>query len=555
VRRFFRGILGYGVWLGGLALIAVHLSGYAQTIPSLPRLTSGAGSELDKLFGGKTSVTPTGEVVFEGAIDPDAFVLGPGDRLNLIFWQPTYQEYPCVVSGEGNIVVPYVGIQEIAGLTLTQARARLDSTVAATLRIGKISILLVEPRRFRVHVAGLVTNPGTYTVPATARVADAVDLAGGLRRERNFARGDTASRILASERRIEIWNPDGSRAGHADLLLFRQGGLTKANPYLRDGQTVYAKAPETFRQVGVFGAVGTSGSHEFVEGDCVADLIALGGGLAANADSSSVAVVAADGVRTPINLQIAGDRGTAFRLQSGDRVYVAGFPDTSRAGSVVVRGEIARPGGYPIIIGETTLREILQAAGGLLPSAAANSARLVRTTATDLVEPERFRVFQSSTMQMQPFKTDLELAAEFARWNYGTVVLDLTDAARDNSDGGNLRLHDGDVLEVPSNPLGVRVLGAVNHAGEVDWISGGKLGDYLSLAGGINKVGWKSRTVVIKARNGSRLQYQSSLPIDPGDVIFVPNKMQMTTWDLVKDFVAVTAQVVTIVLVIQNLGN
>ena len=551
MRRFFRGILGYGVWLGGLALIAVHLSGYAQTIPSLTRLSGGAGSELDKLFGGKTSVAPAGEVIFEGAIDPDAYVLGPGDRLNVVFWQPTYQEYPCVVSGEGNVIIPYVGIQDVAGLTLSQSREQISRTVAATLRISKVSVLLIEPRRFRVHVTGLVGNPGTYVVPGTARVADAIELAGGLAREHNFTHGDTASKVIASERRIEIWNPDGTGAGHADLLLFRQGGLKKANPYLRDGQTIHALSAETFRKVGVFGAVGSSGLYEFVDGDCVADLIALSGGLSANADSLSVSVVSTDGSQTPINLRIAGNH----RLQSGDRIYIAGFPDTSRTGSVVLSGEVARPGGFPIISGETTLRDILKQAGGVLPSAAANSARLIRHVTTDPVEPERLRVIRSSLMMTQPYVTDLALAAEFARWNYGTVVIDLTDAVRDNSESGNLKLKDGDVLEVPRHPLGVRVLGAVNHAGEVDWISGAKLNDYLRRAGGINKVGWKSRAVVIKARNGSHLQYQSSLPLDPGDVVFIPNKPQATTWDMIKDFVAVTAQVVTIVLVIQNLGN
>jgi protein involved in polysaccharide export with SLBB domain len=446
-----------------------------------------------------------------------------------------------------------VGVLSVARLTLTEARARLEAAVSAALRVGRITVSLTEPRRFRVHVTGLVEQPGTYVLPATARVADAVDLAGGLKSEKAFARGDTASKMIASERRIELSNPDGTRAGHADLLLFRRGGRLKANPYLRDGLTIHVPYPAgAFEQVGVFGAVPQSGLFEYVEGDEVADLIALGGGLAANADSSASAVIAASGRRTELDLRAAGESGLAYRLHPGDRLYVAGFPDTSRAGSVVLQGEVARPGGYPIVSGETTLREVLQAGGGLSTTAAANSARLIRKLPKDLVEPERFRVLRANLLNMPKpaYETDPELAAEFARWDYGTVVLDLTD-----SEGGNLRLQDGDVLEVPRNPLGVRVLGAVNNAGEVDWQPGGRLSHYLTMAGGVNKLGWKSRTVVIKARNGSHLQYQSSLPIDPGDVIFVPAKKQMTTWEMVKDFVAVSAQVATIALIIQNVGK
>jgi protein involved in polysaccharide export with SLBB domain len=554
VKRLFRSLLCFGVWLGALALASVHLSGYAQTVPSLTRSAAGAEQgEIEKLFGGRTAAVPTGETVFEGAVNPDEYVLGPGDRLNIVFWQPTFREYPTVVSGDGNVVIPLVGVLSVARLTLTEARARLEAAVSAALRVGRITVSLTEPRRFRVHVTGLVEQPGTYVLPATARVADAVDLAGGLKSEKAFARGDTASKMIASERRIELSNPDGTRAGHADLLLFRRGGRLKANPYLRDGLTIHVPYPAgAFEQVGVFGAVPQSGLFEYVEGDEVADLIALGGGLAANADSSASAVIAASGRRTELDLRAAGESGLAYRLHPGDRLYVAGFPDTSRAGSVVLQGEVARPGGYPIVSGETTLREVLQAGGGLLTTAAANSARLIRKLPKDLVEPERFRVLRANLLNMPKpaYETDPELAAEFARWDYGTVVLDLTD-----SEGGNLRLQDGDVLEVPRNPLGVRVLGAVNNAGEVDWQPGGRLSHYLTMAGGVNKLGWKSRTVVIKARNGSHLQYQSSLPIDPGDVIFVPAKKQMTTWEMVKDFVAVSAQVATIALIIQNVGK
>ncbi|MCX6601263.1 MAG: SLBB domain-containing protein [bacterium] len=559
MKRLFRSLLCFGVWLGVLVLASVHLSGYAQTVPSLTRSAAGADQgELEKLFGGRTAAVPTAETVFEGAVNPDEYVLGPGDRLNIVFWQPTFREYPVVVSGDGSVVIPLVGVQPVARLTLTEARARLEAAVSAALRVGRITVSLIEPRRFRVHVTGLVEQPGTYVLPATARVADAVDLAGGLKRERAFARGDTASKMIASERRIELSSPDGTRAGHADLLLFRRGGRLKANPYLRDGLTIHVPYPAgAFEQVGVFGAVPQSGLFEYVEGDQVADVIALGGGLAANADSSAAAVIAASGRRTELDLRAAGESGLEYRLHAGDRLYVAGFPDTSRAGSVVLQGEVARPGGYPIVSGETTLREVLQAGGGLLPTAAANSARLVRKVPKDLVEPERFRVLQANLLNMPKpaYETDPELAAEFARWDYGTVVLDLTDAQREGSERGNLRLQDGDVLEVPRSPLGVRVLGAVNNAGEVNWQPDGRLSHYLTMAGGVNKLGWRSRTVIIKARSGSHLQYQSSLPIDPGDVIFVPAKKQVTGWEMVKDLVAVSAQVATIALIIQNVGK
>jgi polysaccharide biosynthesis/export protein len=518
-----------------------------------------AKSGFGKLFGGKSPATPNGDVFFEGPIDPTEYVVGPGDRLSLVFWQPTYTDYSITINGEGDLTIPYVGRVPLAGLTLSQSRERIEAEVARALRIGRVTVSLVEPRKFRVHVTGLVRTPGTYVVSATNRVDDAITLAGGLSREPIFSHGDTSSVVTGSQRQIELLSADGKPIGHADLLLFGQAGMVKANPLLRDGETIHVPYPAgPTRQIGVFGAVHAGGMFEFAEGDNIPDVLALAGGLLPQADSSSVALVSANGNRLAVNLKNLADPDPV--LVPGDRVYVSSFPDTDRTGSVAVTGEVGRPGGYPIRIGSTTLRELIQMAGGILPSASAQSARLIRKTKPDPAEPERSRVLAASmgpTSVPAPNSgnVDAQLAAEFARWDYGTVVLDLTGAMQANNPAGDVKLQNGDVLEVPRTPLGVRVLGSVNQAGEVAWSSGENLNHYLDLAGGVNKRGYKSHVMIVKARNGSQLRYQSSLSIDPGDVIFVPTKPEVSTWDRVKDIVTVTSQVVTVVLVFQNVSK
>jgi len=346
--------------------------------------------------------------------------------------------------------------------------------------------------------------------------------------------------------------------GRADLLLFLKGGVTSANPLLRDGMTIYVPYPDlSSRRIGVFGAVGKGGLFEYADGDCVGDVLALAGGLSSAADSARVLIVG-EGERN-ISLDLRSpqrDSALATALLPGDRVCVQGVADTSRLGTVVLKGEVARPGGYPIVIGETTLRQVLQDAGGLLPTAAVNSARLVRNAPPDFAEPERYRLLTAAIAPpraVAALQFDDELAAAYSRWDWSTVVLDLSEAAAGEED--DLKLADGDVLVVPRSPLGVRVLGAVNQSGEVDWAPGESLAYYLTKAGGVNRSGWKGRAMLIKARDGSPIRYQSGLSIDPGDVVFVPSKPVTTNWTLVKDFVAVTAQVATLALVVQNIGK
>jgi protein involved in polysaccharide export with SLBB domain len=520
-----------------------------------PRL---AGSGLEQLMRAKSSAIPVGDQFFEGPVDPDEYIVGPGDRLGIVFWQPTFTENTISVNGDGDVIIPYVGVVPVAGLTLREARRQIEEAVAKNLRIAKVTISLIQPRQLRINVTGLVESPGTFILPATARISDAIAQAGGIKRKTAYSSGDTASVTIGSQRTIELLDKTGQIAGRADLLLFYSGGRLSANPHLKDGWTIHVPyVDEGQNEVGVIGAVHQSGTFEFAPGDRVENLLVLGGGLTSTADSSNLLLMDRDGHQVIIDLR-ADD--AAQRLNGpvgpGARLYVYGKPQTSQQGSVQVQGEVNRPGGYPVLNGKTTLREVLQAAGGLLPTAVPNSARLVRNVKHDVLAPERDRILAASLAAMPKgsyYWTDAGIAVEFSRWNYSTVVVDVTNAATDGNAAGDITLQDGDVLEVPRSPLGVRVLGGVNQAGEVAWQPDQDLSYYLSKAGGLNKAGWKSRAVILKARNGSQLRYEPSLPIDPGDLIFIPAKPEQTTWEQIKDFVAVTTQVATIALVIQNI--
>jgi protein involved in polysaccharide export with SLBB domain len=450
-----------------------------------------------------------------------------------------------------------VGTVAVSGIPLSEARVRIENAVSGAMRISRVTVSLAEPRRFRVHVTGLVAKPGTYVIPATSRVADVIGLAGGLRGEGHQGAGGMVYSIISSQRRIVLRDPSGQER-HADLLSFLRAGRTEGNPYLRDGETVHVPYPaQDSDQIGVFGAVYEGGLFEHVDTDRLFDALALAGGLRTDADSGSVLVVGGNGTETHLDLRGNPSIALTRPIYAGDRVYVSAFPDTSRNGSVTVVGEVARPGGYAIRVGETTLREVLESAGGILPTAAANSARLIRGTPVDPIALERQRIMQtmSSTVK-SPYPDDPGLAAELQRWMYGATVVDLRAAMKEGSEDSKLTLRDGDSLVVPKGPIGVRVLGAVNKAGEVEWMPDRKLGYYLDQAGGVNRSGWKKQTVVIKARNGSQLRYQSDLPIEPGDVVYVPlAPAAQTNWSVFKDVIAVTAQVATVLVVVISLGK
>lgn len=488
---------------------------------------------------------------YEGVVDREQYLVGPGDKLILQIWSPAYEEVPILVSGDGRVAVPYAGPVQVAGTALSEAERLIAAEFERALKRGRVSVSLLEPRMFRVHVTGEVLVPGTYKLRATSRVADAILEGGGIRSFLRIQNGDTIAVPQANLRLIEMRGMDG-RVHAVDLLRFYRGGDLRGNPLLLDGAVIYVPPLADGPKVGVFGEVQYPDLYIFASGDNVETILNLAGGLTANADSARVTIQRSAGSTEQISLAAGG---LTARLEPGDRVHVGGKPHSRVSGSAMISGQVAKPGAYMVTPGVTTVQELLYMAGGLLPGAEIRSARLERRN-DDRTSAERLRLLYNPIKTLSKddpwMLADQELSAEFSRWEYGTVVLDLSAQQKAPGWAGDVRLQDGDRLEIPEQPLGVRVLGYVNHAGEVPWIEGGDLSHYLEKAGGKNKAGWKGRAVLIKGRNGSQIRYSSKVSIDPGDVVFVPQRPRTTGWDRIKDVITVVAQLATVVLVIDS---
>jgi protein involved in polysaccharide export with SLBB domain len=67
-----------------------------------------------------------------------------------------------------------------------------------------------------------------------------------------------------------------------------------------------------------------------------------------------------------------------FKILKDDRIYVFSKPLYRIHRNVTVTGEVANPGKYPIQK-NTTLKEVIQLAGGFTPDADLMRSRLIRT--------------------------------------------------------------------------------------------------------------------------------------------------------------------------------
>ncbi|MCX5754193.1 MAG: SLBB domain-containing protein [Candidatus Krumholzibacteria bacterium] len=225
--------------------------------------------------------------ILERAVDPDSFVLGPYDRLVMTIMGTEPRTYSLGVLPEGDVLVPGIGPIRADGLTLAEFRRALASRVEKYFRNIELYCYLEKPALFRVFVTGDVRTPGVVAVSGVERVVDALDKAGSVK-------GSGSLRNITLER--------GGKSIRVDLFRFLSQGDLKNNPFLRSGDRIHV--PPAGWHASIAGRVHRPSGYEIVEGETIADLVALAGGFAVEAieDSMLLKRVASGGEVTARNI-------------------------------------------------------------------------------------------------------------------------------------------------------------------------------------------------------------------------------------------------------------
>jgi len=104
------------------------------------------------------------------------------------------------------------------------------------------------------------------------------------------------------------------------------------------------------------------------------------------------------------------------------------------------------------------------------------------------------------------------------------------------------------VVIIPPRKDYVTVMGTVARPGNVTFKPGLTARDYVTLAGGYARDADKGDSRVIKP-NGEWLSFGNAGSLNPGDVVFVPDKEKGKFWSTFRGTLTVTAQILTIYLV------
>src|ERR671933_1638197 len=104
-----------------------------------------------------------------------------------------------------------------------------DAPVAGSRPDGRSAVRIARPapQAAVVHVAGAVRNPGVYRLPAGARVQDAVERAGGVRRGGDVNAINLAAKVVDGQQVVvPSRGPGGAAAAPAAGAAAGGGGST-----------------------------------------------------------------------------------------------------------------------------------------------------------------------------------------------------------------------------------------------------------------------------------------------------------------------------------------
>jgi protein involved in polysaccharide export with SLBB domain len=337
----------------------------------------------------------------------------------------------------------------------------------------KIRIFPIAPyTQDAVYVEGHVVRPGKYSFHDGMRVTDLIGSYKDLLPEAASQYGEI----------IRLSQPDFRPTVESFNLAEALADPAKA-PLLKALDTVQVFGRYDFENppvVSVLGDVRSPGTYRTAGDIHLSDAIHLAGGLTPDAETVDAQVFRymPDSTLKILNVKLDGAlQGSPqdnIVLSSRDRVLVHRNAAAADPATVYVKGEVARPGRYPLT-GEMRISDLVRAAGGLTQSA--------DTRAADLTQ--------------YAWKDDRQVTAR-------QEPILLADALT-GAPGKDGVLNNGDVLTIRQLPgwedLGasITVRGEVVHPGTYGIRPGERLSSVLLRAGGFGAGAYPYGAVLVRA--------------------------------------------------------
>lgn len=393
---------------------------------------------------------------------PSNYKLSAGDEVVIDIWGDVISNITTTISPDGSVNIPNLGPVYLAGQTVEKAEkslksylSKIYSGIAQEEPTTYVKLALGKTKTVTVNVVGDVEKPGSYTLPALSTIASAMYLAEG-------------PNDLGTIRAINLYR-NGKLVSSFDVYEFIVKGTFNSNVKLEDNDII-SVAPYA-GVVTVMGGVKRPMKYEVKPGETLDKVLAYAGGFSDAAFAEKVhvdriAAIAAEGAAGESFDVMAAQYGT-FEVKDGD-VITVNVNNNQFKNRVVVEGAVWRPGTYAITPETSTLKQLIQAAGGLKEDAHTERGFIQRLDANRQKQQLSFNL------------TDIILGKE-------NITLNPDDSVK--------------IFDITAlNPvLNVTIYGEVKSSGSsYDFREGMTIGDLILMAGGLTDAATLSKVEVAR---------------------------------------------------------
>lgn len=322
-----------------------------------------------KIFG--HDVFNNKNLTFESSMNlatPQSYRLGPGDAVNIDIWGASQESVTETISPDGTITVEGIGVIQLGGLSVSQAKARLRSVLGPRYQGSKIELTLGQTRTITISVMGEVKVPGTYTMSAFATVYNALYMAGG-------------PNDIGTLRNVKVYRR-GKLLSNVDVYDFLLNGKLSGDVRLQDNDVITVSPYEAL--VNITGKVKRPMFYEMKKTESAATLLRYAGGFTGDAYTKAIRINRKAGQQYSV-FSVGEFDLNNFKLMDEDSVSVDSTLNRYQ-NMVEIKGAVFRPGMYQVGGEISTVKALVEAAAGLTEGAISQHAVMHRMKADRTLE-------------------------------------------------------------------------------------------------------------------------------------------------------------------------
>lgn len=202
----------------------------------------------------------------------DEYIIKAGDALEVVVLNENSKFEVIAVKSDGYINIPQLGSVMVAGLSVREAKNKLQAALSTKALGSEILLSLNQVRANRIFALGAVKFPNAYTVNSQGSLINLIIAAGGFQPN-------------ASLRSVQVISK-GSAPKLIDLYGLLVKGDGKEDYSLASGDTILISGASNI--IKIDGEVNRPGRYEFKEGERLSDLMEFAQDFTVFADTGSI---------------------------------------------------------------------------------------------------------------------------------------------------------------------------------------------------------------------------------------------------------------------------